>query len=620
MRKIAPIKLLSQIINGIIAPVCHETAFFCLMAFMMYISHLLNAWTDGMSIMYVRNLFIGFSGAVFFSWLFTTIVWYTRLKWLKGVFYCVFFLLMTIDCFLLFNYSTIVTPWILLLVKETNTTESSEFLRHALLTSGSLKCWGLALLVAISIKCANVRMCKCANGRLILLRFLRNLGFQNIKSFAHSHICTFAHSLCALVLLPILMLGGYLAFLTTKLVCLNSQVEIEEWQGRKGSYAIDNTFTNLLFATTYLSVSGHDNELAIRSSVEASMRPACCADPDSLNVVLIIGESFSKYHTPLYGYYLNTTPQLKSMQDSGNLFVFNDAVAPYNMTSLSIKNMMSTNRIANGENWSACPYFPIIFKKAGFSVSMWDNQRPVGASVSSYDFALGSYLYAADIVPIAYTEHNEQTYDYDPDLINDFQRHSQVYQSSPKHSLYMFHLMGQHADAACRFPSGDANKVFKTTDIQRNDLSDAEKQIIANYDNATHYNDRVVASIIEMFKNTSSLVVYLSDHGEEVYDYRPFVGRSHEPHKSKETIKCQYDIPFMVWCSDQYMQKHPQQVEALKQAVNKPLLSDMLPHLLFSLASVTTPYYSVHNDVLSPQYVAKDRYIQGKINYEACTK
>lgn len=596
MSRIAPIRLLTKIINGILTPVCHEAPFFCFVTAMMYVSHLLNVWTTEMSIMYVRNLFIGFSGAVFISWLFTAIIWYSRIRWLKGMLYCIFFLLMLADCFLLFNYGTIVTPWILLLIKETNSTESSEFLKHALLTSGSIKCWAFAFMVAVAIFIAE-----------------KKKGSMQLKP-------RFVKGVCALVLLPILVLGGYLALLATNLPFFTSQVEIEEWQGRKGSYAIDNTFTNLLFSATYLSVSGHDNEAAIRSSIDASKQTACCTEPDSLNVILIIGESFSKYHSPLYDYYLNTTPTLQSMKERGNLFVFNNAVAPYNMTSFSIKNMMSTNRIANGESWSACPYFPVIFKKAGFSVSMWDNQRPVGASVSSFDFALGSYLYAADIVPIAYTEHNERTYDYDHELINDFKQHSQAYKSLQTHSLFIFHLMGQHADAGSRFPSDKAFKVFKSTDIQRNDLSEAEKQIIANYDNATHYNDCVVGSIIEMFKNSTSLIVYLSDHGEEVYDYRKFVGRSHEPHKSKEAIKCQYDIPFMVWCSDQYIQKHPQQVEALKQAIDKPMLSDVLPHLMFSLASITTPYYNVYNDVISTKYVAKERYIQGKINYEESTR
>ena len=46
-------------------------------------------------------------------------------------------------------------------------------------------------------ECANVRMCKCANGRFLLLISLIMCNFvcQNsiCKAFAHLHILTFAH-------------------------------------------------------------------------------------------------------------------------------------------------------------------------------------------------------------------------------------------------------------------------------------------------------------------------------------------------------------------------------------------------------------------------------------------
>lgn len=82
--------------------------------------------------------------------------------------------------------------------------------------------------------------------------------------------------------------------------------------------------------------------------------------------------------------------------------------------------MVSANRLSDNEAWYSSPYFPIVFKKAGFNVSMWDNQRPSGADVSCFDYALGSYMYAADVVPIAYNEHNTDLYDYDYDMLSTF--------------------------------------------------------------------------------------------------------------------------------------------------------------------------------------------------------
>ena len=49
-------------------------------------------------------------------------------------------------------------------------------------------------------QCANVRMCKCANGRFNLLRFIACKCFSlQMLSYTKATICTFAHShICTL--------------------------------------------------------------------------------------------------------------------------------------------------------------------------------------------------------------------------------------------------------------------------------------------------------------------------------------------------------------------------------------------------------------------------------------
>lgn len=69
----------------------------------------------------------------------------------------------------------------------------------------------------------------------------------------------------------------------------------------------------------------------------------CCAKQshvsvdDSLNVVYVIGESYIKCHSQLYGYYLPTTPNLYQEKKKGNLFVFDNVVSPFNRTTLTMK-------------------------------------------------------------------------------------------------------------------------------------------------------------------------------------------------------------------------------------------------------------------------------------------
>ena len=67
--------------------------------------------------------------------------------------------------------------------------------RFKLLRFIACKCF----LLRMRGQCANVRMCKCANGRFKLLRFMRANAFcckgsgMQRRQFAHLHILTFAH-------------------------------------------------------------------------------------------------------------------------------------------------------------------------------------------------------------------------------------------------------------------------------------------------------------------------------------------------------------------------------------------------------------------------------------------
>jgi len=87
-----------------------------------------------------------------------------------------------------------------------------------------------------------------------------------------------------------------------------------------------NTLGNLIYSIHHLRIAGQENEIAVRNSINASKKHLEYAGEDSLNVILIIGESYNKYHASIYGYALPTTPHLEKEQNMGNLCVFTDAV------------------------------------------------------------------------------------------------------------------------------------------------------------------------------------------------------------------------------------------------------------------------------------------------------
>ena len=98
------------------------------------------------------------------------------------------------------------------------------------------------------------------------------------------------------------------------------------------------------------------------------------------------------------------------------------------------------------------------------------------------------------------------------------------------------------------------------------------------------------------------MVVYLSDHGEEVHDYREFLGRSHEDAPTPEAIKYQFQVPFMIYVSDVYKQSNPQVVERIIAAQGRRFMSDDLPHMLLGLSGITTDWYDADRDILKADF------------------
>lgn len=145
------------------------------------------------------------------------------------------------------------------------------------------------------------------------------------------------------------------------------------------------------------------------------------------------------------------------------------------------------------------------------------------------------------------------------------------------------------------------------------------KQEIAEYDNAVLYNDDVMKKIINHYRNTNAVIVYLSDHGEEIYDYRNSKGRKNVP-MSRMLLKYQYEIPFVIWCSDTYKKNHPKLISLFQSALNTPMTIDNVCNLLFRIASLKTPYYRKKYDILSSNYICCKRIVADKIDYDKIMK
>jgi heptose-I-phosphate ethanolaminephosphotransferase len=253
-----------------------------------------------------------------------------------------------------------------------------------------------------------------------------------------------------------------------------------------------------------------------------------------------------------------------------------------------------------------------IFRHAGFDVAMWDNQKSENSVLFS-DFSNNSLFYNKKMVSSTYHHLNKGPFDYDQQLVDT----ALTVKRNPGSTFTVFHLMGQHTLPLWRYPENDKNAVFTADSIQRADLNEYQRQYIAEYDNATRYNDYVIGNIIQYYSQRNAVILYLSDHGDEVYDYRDVVGRTHEPVKQKQALKYQYEIPMVLWCSDQFMDTHPAIMENIRKAVLRPFSSDNVPQLLMGLSGIRSSFYEPEKDVLSNQYECGIRTVQNTTDYDA---
>jgi heptose-I-phosphate ethanolaminephosphotransferase len=331
----------------------------------------------------------------------------------------------------------------------------------------------------------------------------------------------------------------------------------------------------------------------------------------SPQIVLIIGESFNKHRSQLYGYDKPTTPrQLQRMQDS-TLIAFTDVVAPWNLTSFVFKQVFSLHSVGDEGDWSDSPMFPEVFRKAGYHVTFLTNQFLPKAGEAVYDFSGGFFLNHPELSSRLFDTRNQKLHAYDEGLLKDYDalKHHE-------HQLTIFHLMGQHVDYLGRFPR-KTRRHFKPSDYPDKQLSEKRLQVNADYDNATLYNDSVVDQIIRRFEHENAIVIYMPDHGEECFNGSlDFFGRMHSATIDYRLAREEFEIPFWIWASERYRETHPYGWEAIRRYSRRPYMTDLLPHTLMFLGGIHSKYYRKEYDVLSDAYNGKrPRVLKNQVDY-----
>ena len=375
------------------------------------------------------------------------------------------------------------------------------------------------------------------------------------------------------------------------------------------SHAFHTPFYRIVFSTKFLSLSSGELQ-RMRENMRNIKIDSCKRTVK--NIILYIGESYNKHHSQLYGYTLETTPNQKAMAGEGALVVFKDAVTPWNVTSNVFKDVLSTHSTDQSGSWTDGALIPGVLKKAGYKVAFITSQFYKSPNLGVVDFNGSFFLNDREIERECFDHRNKYRKAYDTTLIEEIDKFP-----AGECNFIIFHGMGQHQEYNKRFGKGDVH--FTVGDYpSRNDLTVYEKQIIADYDNATRYNDKVVRMLCDRFRNDDAVVVYLPDHGEEVFDRLHTYGRDHNAEVSADIAYSEFEVPFEIWFSPKARQRHAEIYNAALNAAGKPFSTDDLPHLLMGLAGISSPLYDARRDLLNPAFNAsRKRILKRSVDYDS---
>lgn len=303
------------------------------------------------------------------------------------------------------------------------------------------------------------------------------------------------------------------------------------------------------------------------------------------NIVMVIGESFSKHHSSLYDYEKNTNPELAKLRYDSLLFVYENVASAELGTIVSFQCIMSTYKpeFKQEINWYECVTLPEIISKTDYR-SIWiSNQSRNGV----YDNVVSKYAELCDssiwtgqkFAGIVKTDLDELVIE----KLND----SDLY--GEEKICFVVHLMGSHYSFKSRYPEN--YNFFKPNDYQ--EFKEHQRSTLAEYDNSILYNDYVVSEICKSFENKEAIVIYFPDHGLDVYNSdENYVG--HPRTIDSLSVAAGREIPFMIYASPEYQKNFPDKMHQIKTTLSKSFRTD---DVLYTIMDIMGVKFADNDDV-----------------------
>lgn len=354
-----------------------------------------------------------------------------------------------------------------------------------------------------------------------------------------------------------------------------------------------NVVENLVTAVRRTNESIHYHNTSHRFTYS----PVMTRDKNEREVfVLVIGETSRADNWELFGYDRPTNPNLK---DRKGLFGFSKVLSEINTTHKAVPMLLSYLEPENfGDSVAHTRSIFSAFNNLGYRTAFISNQRRNHSYIDYYgEEAQFSEFLSDNGGPLR-----------DSNLIEPMGR---IIDESPNNKVFIvLHTYGSHFEYRKRYP---AEMAYFTPDANSTAMQSNRPQLMNAYDNTIRYTDALLNNVINTLDslNVPSAMVYLSDHGEDIFDDE----RERFLHSSPTPTFHQIHVPMVVWLSDEFRESHPQIEQALIANRDKNIASTTsLFHTILDITGVKSPFYDASYSIASPEFVERPRFYLNDYN------
>lgn len=369
------------------------------------------------------------------------------------------------------------------------------------------------------------------------------------------------------------------------------------------SGSIKNSFNNTLLGRNFnnirAAIDAVGDESEILAAMDAQDEKVISNGAEIPCVVFVLGEAVSRNHMQLYGYALENNPLLTARYENGELFRFSDIIACANNTAPAMEMIFTfSEKTDPEENWYRKPNIFDILRRAGYHTVWISNQSPI----SFWGNTDKIYSERCDEKFFPESAKGGITKDFDGILLPAI---DEFLASAHDKNFYFVHLYGAHQAYSLRYP-----KDFEKFTAADEDKPTAEgRKVAAEYDNAIFYGDYVLDEIFKRFEDKTALVIYISDHGQEVFEG----GRDFAGHASEETgSRSMIEIPMLVWTSEKFRELYPEKISAVAAAVDRPYRTDFIIHAILDLLDIRTQSFEPEKSIVNEKFSPAARIYNGK--------